>query len=308
MNWFYLAVLSALFQSIYDIFIKHISKKSDPCVAVWAIKLSSCIVLAPFLVLKGIPHLDSTFVQLLCLTAALNVGAYIAYMRAIEKSDLSLILPLQMFTPLVVLLVSPVLIGEVPGFLGVCGVLLIVCGSYCLNLKAARRGVLLPFQMLLNNRGAQIAFGCAAVWALTISMSKLAISHSSPAAYLTLHDLLIVLLLTPVVMRKHAGSKKNQSTPMTSSSGTAARALSHKTRQPAGLMWYFLAGCAVAVCSLSLFSAISAGIVVYALAIKRTSILLSMCLGSLFFHERNLRQRLAGAMIMTAGIVLTSLS
>ncbi len=54
-------------------------------------------------------------------------------------------------------------------------------------------------------------------------------------------------------------------------------------------------------------SAISIGLVPYVIAIKRTSIVLSVIWGGLFFGERGIRQRLLGAVVMLAGVVCITL-
>jgi drug/metabolite transporter (DMT)-like permease len=48
-------------------------------------------------------------------------------------------------------------------------------------------------------------------------------------------------------------------------------------------------------------------LVSYVIAIKRAGMLLSVVLGAVFFGERNLRRRLLGAALMSAGVALVLL-
>jgi uncharacterized membrane protein len=50
--------------------------------------------------------------------------------------------------------------------------------------------------------------------------------------------------------------------------------------------------------------AIQLTLVSYVIAIKRSGMLLSVLIGVIFFGERGLRQRLAGALLMSLGVAL----
>ena len=56
-------------------------------------------------------------------------------------------------TPLFLLITSPIILGEFPGFLGVVGIVFIVAGSYVLHLKSHRNNFWDPFRCLIREKG-----------------------------------------------------------------------------------------------------------------------------------------------------------
>lgn len=63
----------------------------------------------------------------------------------------------------------------------------------------------------------------------------------------------------------------------------------------------------MAVLTLFHMIAVSMTLVAYAIAIKRTSILFTVLWGALLFKEKNFKERLIGAAIMLAGVLLITL-
>jgi uncharacterized membrane protein len=58
---------------------------------------------------------------------------------------------------------------------------------------------------------------------------------------------------------------------------------------------------------LSQFTALEMTVASYVIAIKRAGMVLAVLFGHFFFKEKHLRERLAGALLMTAGVILLSL-
>ncbi len=56
--------------------------------------------------------------------------------------------------------------------------------------------------------------------------------------------------------------------------------------------------------TVSYLYAVSMGNVAYTIAVKRTSLLIGTVYGFLLFRERNMRERLLGAVLMLAGFVV----
>lgn len=103
----------------------------------------------PFLVLPfifiNIPSLGSQYWIASLVDSTLNVIATILQLKAIKSFNLSLTILLLAFTPLFLLIMSPIILGQFPTFLGIIGVILIVIGSYVLNIQRRNTGYLTPF-------------------------------------------------------------------------------------------------------------------------------------------------------------------
>jgi uncharacterized membrane protein len=174
------ALLSALFESLKDVSSKIGLKDMDEYLVTWAFGFFAL----PFLILPfifiSIPPLGGQYWIALLIDGALNVIATILQLRAIKKSDLSLTIPLLAFTPLFLLIMSPLILGQFPTILGVIGVILIVIGSYVLNIKRRNAGYLTPFKAMLEQQGPRLMLYAAFLLSITSSIDKIGVLNSSP--------------------------------------------------------------------------------------------------------------------------------
>lgn len=172
MLWFIFSFFTAFFESLKDVFSKKSLKNVDEYVVSWALRFFALPFLIPLLFFVDIPSLDNQFWTALLVSGSLNVIATILYMKAIKHSDLSITVPMVTFTPLFLLFTSPLIVGEFPSFFGLIGVLLIVLGSYTLNIKQRHEGYLVPFKALLKETGPKLMLLVAFIWSITSNFDK----------------------------------------------------------------------------------------------------------------------------------------
>ncbi|MCK5082452.1 MAG: DMT family transporter, partial [Candidatus Omnitrophica bacterium] len=151
--WIPLILATAFFVSLQDVLGKKIIDRVDPHVVAWGWFFFSLPLLTGCLIIDGIPPLDSLFWKSLIISTVLLTFASILYFKAIKYSDLSIAVPMLAFTPLFLLITSPIILGEFPGFLGIIGVLLIVIGSYVLHLQGRLKNFWDPFKRLIGEKG-----------------------------------------------------------------------------------------------------------------------------------------------------------
>jgi uncharacterized membrane protein len=101
------------------------------------------------LIFIELPGLGKKYWFALLINGSLNVVTTILYMKAIKHSGLSCVISLVAFMPLFLLLTSPLMVGELPTFFGLIGILLIVVGSYVLNINQKHKSYFAPFCALL---------------------------------------------------------------------------------------------------------------------------------------------------------------
>lgn len=179
MEWALLAVMTALLESGKDVLGKRVLQRHDPLVTAWAWRLFALPFLLPFAAAAGLPPLGPDLGWALAVGGGLNVISSVLYMRAIRESDLSLTVPLVAFTPLFLLITSPLLLGEFPGPRGIAGVLLIVLGSYLMK-AGERGGPLAPLRALLREPGARRMLLVALIWSVTANMDKIGVRTRPP--------------------------------------------------------------------------------------------------------------------------------
>lgn len=289
--WLWLSLSVAFFQSLKDVTSKHSLRDTNVYTVAFALRFLSLPLLAVFLFSRGLPAIQSDFWWLLAASAAGNGLVTILYMKALESDDLNVALPMLAFTPVFLLITSPLMLGEFPGPAGLGGILCIVAGSYLLHLRAGASGILGPFRALLSRRGARLMLLVAFLWSITANIDRLGIAASSAACWGFASHAAIALFLAPTLLLPGARA------PTGDARGS--------TRPPASLAarWgpLLLLGCFAALRQISQVSALELTLTAYVISIKRLSIVIGMILGALLFREETGPARLAGAAIMVAG-------
>jgi drug/metabolite transporter (DMT)-like permease len=287
MIWFVYSLLVAFFESMKDVFSKRSLKNIDEYIVAWSFWFFSLPFLVPFLFFIGIPALGKEFWIALLVGGTLNAMTSILYMKAIKYSDLSLTVPMVALTPLFLLLASPLIVGEFTSPVGLIGVLLIVFGSYTLNIKHIRGGFLSPFKALLKEKGPKLMLLIAVIWSITSNLDKVGIQNSSPLFWAAALNTYISIIMFPVVLCK---SRKN------------LKQISkiYKTLFPIGMFG--------AMTAIFQMMALTMTLVAYVISIKRTSTIMSVLFGYLIFKEKNIKERLLGVVIMVIGVLFITLS
>ncbi len=286
MTWLILGIFTAFFEALKDVFSKQNLKKSDEYVVAWSLSFFSVIFLTPWVIYTGIPALNSQFWFSLLIGGSINAVTTLLYIKAIKVSDLSLTVPLVALTPLFMLLTSPLIVGEYPTFFDCIGILLIVAGSYLLNIKEKSQGYLAPFKALVNEPGPKLMLIVAFLWSITSNFDKIGVKNSSPIFWLfSIFGTMSVLLL-PILLHK---------TP------NPSRKIIKQLPMLAAMGFFNAVG---VLCQMQ---ALTLTLVVQVIAIKRTSVLMGVLFGHFIFKEKDIQQRLLGAGIMILGVFFISL-
>lgn len=287
MVWFIFAALTAVFESLKDAASKNGLKKIDEYIVSWSLIVFTLPLLLPLLFFIEIPEIGDRFWLALAAGGSLNIVAMILYIRALKLSDLSITVPLITFTPLFLLVTSPLIVGEYPTLLDGVGIVFIVIGSYVLNLKERHSGYLAPFRALLKESGPKLMLLVAFIWSLTANFDKMGVQNSSPTFWAVANYSYIAAGILPIMLYK-----SSRNLPQISHNFVAL--------VPIGL----LQGVAV----LFQMQAIDLTLVAHVISVKRMSALLSVFLGYLIFQEGSIQERSLGAATMILGVFFITLS
>ncbi len=283
MDWLFLAILAAFSLATAD----ALTKKHFSRLSAYEMGITRLTYTLPWLVIALFfipwPLLDRTFFLAFGAALPLEVLAFLCYMRAIKISPLSLTLPFLAFTPVFIILTGRIILGETVTSSGVAGILCIVAGAYSLNLSQARTGVLEPFRAIFREPGSVLMLLVSFLYSITSTLGKLAVLHSSPYFFGVSYYLVLTL-----VMLSFLPLAKN------------ARAQNLLGNPRAGLM----VGAFMAMMVISHMLAISLVEAAYMIAVKRTSLLFGVLYGAWLFRETKITERLTGAVIMVAGVLL----
>ncbi|MFH0734370.1 MAG: EamA family transporter [bacterium] len=284
--WLIFALLNPLSEAIRSLISKKTSKTVDPLIIAWTNYVFPFFVFLPglfFIELK----FSLQFWVAVSITAFINLLATIFYNKALAYGDISSVMPMLSFTPLFLLITSPILIGEFPNIYGLLGVLLIVIGSYLLNIKTNKKGFFEPFKSLIKNKGTRYMLFVSFIWSISANFDKISINSSSVYQHLIIINILIFTSLTAFTAYKKKFNKQNL----------------FENKKPLMLISSLAVGSFIFH-----MAALSLTLVAYVIALKRLSGLLSVFFGFYFLKEADIKSRMLGALIMFLGVVLIVLA
>lgn len=288
MLWFVYAALTAFFESLKDVASKKSLKSSNEYFAAWALSAVTVPLLLPVLFFQSIPHLSEQFWFALSMGGIINAITAILYMKALKDSDVSVTIPMITFTPVFLLLTSPFMVGEFPSPQGIAGIILIVIGSYILNIKERHNGYLAPFKALLKQRGPQLMLCVALLWSISANFDKIGVKNSTPLLWvfaLSAFEMLSIAPLLLFALKRKRFSLQQQN---------------YRSLALVGI-------CSTLVLVFQMI-ALQETLVTYVIAVKRTSALLSVGWAYVLFKEQHIQERFFGALVMIIGVIIIALS
>ncbi len=282
--WVIFAILNPISESVRSLFIKKASQQTEPIILTWANNLIPVLLFPVVMWLTGTEIKSNIhfWYGFLC-AGVIQITASVLYMQAIANGDISTVVPMLSFSPLFLLIFGPIIIGEFPNGMGLAGIVLIVAGSYLLNLDLKRMNLLEPFKSMIKNKGTRLMFIVSILWALSGTFDKISITNSSVIQHITFTNLLIFIVITTYLLYK----KKLKWEIIKGAKGNLALISGFTTAS------YFFH-----------YSALALTLVAYVVALKRMSGMFAVILGAVFLKEANIKQRILGSFIMFIGVLL----
>ncbi len=284
MNWFVLALISSITLSLREVAVKKTGKNIPSVFMSWGISFFMFLV---FFVLNcfflNYHTITLQFTGVVFIAAIFDSVATLLYFLAIKEGDLTKTIPMLCFIPVVQLFVTPVLVHENLSLIGISGVLVVVFGSYILNMETLD-GFLSPVKRVFKNKNSMMMLTVAFIWGVSSSFHKIGVTQTDALFWSVSEIGLISLFLFPFALRS---GKSNFSFPNF-----------RKTVWP---------GIFSTISVLSYYTAISLGPVAYVSSVRRLGVLVSMLIGILFFKEAFHRLNFVGGIIMIAGAGIISL-
>lgn len=285
--WIIFALCAALLASFNPIINKRLLADTDVSVVAWASQAFGLPLLGLNLILffGPLPCVDVWFFIGILGSAILNTLAHLTATQALKAGDVSLVAPLFVFSPVVTLLVSSFTLREIPQFLPLMGVGLIMVGAYMLALSSWH-DAFEPMRAAMRQRALWLAIAASVLWGITPVFEKTAIQHTFPenptaAAFGAL--LALSLLLFPIML-------------------TRARSPFEQIR----IRWrgFVSLGVIGGIAPLFGYAAFSLGLVGYVSALFKMSSVFALVWAYLFLREKDMPRRLPSAILMVIGAIL----
>lgn len=280
--WVVLTLVCAFSLATSDALTKRALRAVDERLAAWLRLLACAPPLLVLLLFIERPTVDGYFWVALGAGMPLEVLSFYLYIKALRVSPMSLSLPFLAFTPVFLIGIGWLILGEKPTPFGALGIALIAAGGYVLNLRHFRYGILEPVRAIFRERGSVLMLLVAFIYAFTASLLKLGINHSSAIFYGVVYFTVLPLAYAPLALPRLG------KTPLSRSD----------------IAYLAAAGLMMALMVITHVLAVSLTEVAYMVAVKRTSLLFSVLFGCLIFREGALGERTAGAVLMVAGFAV----
>lgn len=287
MIWTAFALISAFSVSVADL----LTKKYLSADSVWVVYWVRIAYAVPFLIISAnmypVSRLPAEFWMIMIPLVIIETCAGILYAKAIQISPLSLTIPFMAFTPVFLLGVGYIILGEKPTPMGTAGVLMVACGAYMLNIHHTKYGFLAPIKAVFKEKGSWMMLTVALLYSFSSSFGKKALSFTEPLFYSAFYMTLVAVVDFPI---------------MFALTGYRPKLFFKK---PA----VFLAvGLAMAVMNLTHFMAVGNMNVAYMIAVKRMNLLFSIIWGFWFFGEERIAQNIFACILMIGGVIIITIS
>jgi len=283
----YIGILYTLTTAVLIASADALSKKASQKQSVYGVSLSRWFFSLPVLLLMTyqmeFPRaINQQVIILTAILIPLEITAMILYIKALSRYDLSMTAPLLSLTPLFLLVTGSVFLDETISISGIAGVLIVLLGIYVMNISHLKEGMLAPFRSLLKNEGAVLVIIVALIYTVTSTMGKKVVTLTGSSFFSFWYLFLLSFALIPVMC--------------------------WKGESPLQIFKNFrinlLIGTLVGLATYTIFTAYNYAPIAYVIAVKRTSIIFSVLLGRLVFKEHCFGQRVVGAALAFAGIIV----
>ncbi|MDP3049393.1 MAG: DMT family transporter [Thermodesulfovibrionales bacterium] len=279
------ALISAFTLATSDALTKKALKDSNEYLVAWFRFFFSLPLLLIIWLFVPVPELDAEFYKAFAILVPLETVTIVLYIKALRLSPLSLTLPFLALTPVFLIFISYLIVGEKVSFRGGAGIFLIAVGSYTLNIREIKKGIFEPFRSIAREKGSIMMIGVAVIYSLTASFGKVAIEHSSPLFFAVTYFTALTVFFAPIAFWM----------------GRNELGVFFRDKQFKKLV---LPGIFLAVMAATHMLAMSLTKVAYMISVKRLSLIIGIMYGYFLFREENIKERFLGAVLMLIGFML----
>lgn len=222
------------------------------------------------------------------LASWLGAIGFLMITKAMRHLEVSVVVPLMNLSVVLLVFLSYFFLGELMSVMKLAGISLIVIGGYLLDANHGGIDLIYPFRQFKKSKHFHFLALGITFYAFSSVVDKVVLLQTTPVTYLffvymflTCNFLLLVLVLQPP--------------------GGIRRII----REAQGAQWLMLAFVVTRLVSNFFYAAaVTAIFLAVAVAIKRTSALITVLFSGALFHEKHIYWKLSVSSVMIAGVVL----
>lgn len=288
MNWFILGFISAIFSAAAAITQKKVLFKMSALEFSFVVSIFNMILSLPFFFFIDYSTLSTAGIFVLLFKSILGSLAFLCVMLAIKNLEISGALPLMVLTPGLVAFFVFLLIGESLGNYEILGMLLLLVGTYILEMKTGQK-VLAPFTVFYKSKFHHYILAALLLFTTTSILDKVLLNQFkvTPYAFMGFQQLFFGIIFFLFVL--------------------------HKKEKPIEifrkfdksiLLWVVLIAFLTIGYRYTQIEAIKIAPVALVLSVKRISVFIAAVVGGKIFKEHDLLKKAIATAIMVIGALM----
>ncbi len=288
MEWYILALISAVFSAVAAILEKKILFRQHPISFTFVLSIFNALLASLFLFSFNISGVSSAPLLVLFLKSAINAAAFLFVMYSLKNLEISEALPLLVLVPGFIAIFGFIFLGEALTIKQIAGLCLLIVGIYILGLHENEK-IMKPFIKLVKKPVYRFVFIALSLFTASSLLDRFILTRQKlpPEAFMFFQHIffaIIFLLVFLFMKEKLPHLKKN-----IKFSGFAIFALAIVT-----IIYRYSEILAVKM----------APATALAIVIKRLSVLFAVIIGGKLFNEKNLARKAIATLILVIGAIL----
>ncbi|NOQ55254.1 MAG: EamA family transporter [Nanohaloarchaea archaeon] len=283
MEWYIFAGLCALFGGISSIIEKKTLRKQHAMEFSTVLAIFNFIIVLPLIINADFSQMTLKYYFIIFGVSCLGSVAFLLVAKSLRHMEISQVSPLLNFGPVFVAILAFFFLGERITGVQMSGILLLILGSYILEINHGFQNILDPIRNMFNSRHTIYIFIALLLYAFSSLGDKIILGAISPITYIIVVQFFLAVNFIVMITVFHDGI-----------------AGIRRGIKNAG---HWILVVAILTTSYRLFQAQAISMVFLSLVIpiKRTSTLISTIIGGELFHEDGLLKKAIACIVMLLG-------
>ncbi len=288
MNWFLLAIISAVFSAAAALFQKKILFSIEALDFSLLLSFFNVVLSIPFLLNVNYAALSSANLLVLYFKSILGALAFLCVMLSIKNLEISKALPLLALTPGLVAIFAFVFINDSLSVIQVCAILLLLSGTYILEARSGQK-LLDPFKVFIKSKNHHYVVFALLLFTTTSIIDRLLLNRYQlpPNAFLGFQHIFFAInfLIIYIIFKKNV-------------------ARLFKLNSNSIWLLIILVSVLTVVYRYTEILAVKIAPVAMVLSVKRISVFFAVLIGGKIFKEKNLLIKTLATVLIIIGIIL----
>ena len=289
MNWFILALISALFSAVSAVSEKKALFTLNALEFSFIVSVLTLLLSLPFFFTIKLTELTSISLIILFFKTVLSAGAFLCVMFSIKNLEISEALPLLALSPGLVAIAGVIFVNDILSGIEWLGIILMVIGAYILELRKGSNNLLDPFKAMFSFSKYSYVFIALILFTITSLLDRVLLKEYKlpPYTFMAFQQLFYALIFAVIVFVSQSSILKQR------------KSINKKIFYLIIAISFF-----TVIYRYTQIEATKLAPVAMVLSIKRLSVLIAVISGGKLFSEENLYRRIAAVIIILVGATL----